>query len=269
MNYTYIFDKLWEIYSNDNPSVKRIHELFKAEGETVLNDHIAYRTFNDPRVNIAVLAKPFLSVGYKAVGEYEFTAKKLRAVHFENPDIANSPKVFISELKTEAFSDHLQRIAKEILMKIPEDKLVSDELIFSGTVWNEISYKTYAQLREESEYAAWLYVWGFRANHFTVNVNAFDKLNSLEKVNKFLKDKGFSMNTSGGEIKGTKEMLLQQSSILADIVPVTFKEGIYEIPSCYYEFALRYPDVNGKLFSGFHADSADKIFESTNFYKKS
>jgi hypothetical protein len=55
---------------------------------------------------------------------------------------------------------------------------------------------------------------------------------------------------------------------MADIVKVKFEEGIFEVPSCYYEFAQRFPDSTGKLYSGFIAKSADKIFESTNYYKK-
>jgi len=43
---------------------------------------------------------------------------------------------------------------------------------------------------------------------------------------------------------------------------------VHEIPSCYYEFARRYEDKNGELYGGFIAKSADKIFESTDFYKK-
>jgi hypothetical protein len=53
-----------------------------------------------------------------------------------------------------------------------------------------------------------------------------------------------------------------------DIIDVEFKEGVYKIPACYYEFALRFPDADGRLYSGFHSKSADKIFESTNFYSK-
>ncbi len=37
-----------------------------------------------------------------------------------------------------------------------------------------------------------------------------------------------------------------------------------EIPSCFYEFAKRYPQADGELYTGFVAASADKIFESTN-----
>ena len=51
---------------------------------------------------------------------------------------------------------------------------------------------------------------------------------------------------------------------MADKVKVQFTELDTEVPSCYYEFAKRYPDTNGKLYQGFVSKSADKIFESTN-----
>jgi hypothetical protein len=87
-------------------------------------------------------------------------------------------------------------------------------------------------------------------------------------VNQLLKDNGFILNASDGEIKGKPDDLLEQSSIKAGIMEVNFSDGVYKIPSCYYEFARRYPDKNGTLFSGFIAGSADKIFESTDYYSK-
>ena len=51
---------------------------------------------------------------------------------------------------------------------------------------------------------------------------------------------------------------------MADLYTIDFEEGALEIPSCYYEFALRYPMQNGELYQGFIASSADKIFESTD-----
>ncbi len=59
-------------------------------------------------------------------------------------------------------------------------------------------------------------------------------------------------------------MLLEQSSTLADEAVAEFTDGDQLIPSCFYEFALRYAMPNGKLYTGFVAASADKIFESTN-----
>lgn len=263
-----IFAKLWEIYTSQNPSVQKVFDLFSAEGEKVENDHIAFRTFNDKRVNIDVLAKPFISAGYEEINDYHFEAKKLYARHFEVKNNPKAPRVFISQLKLEEFSAGLQEIVNGILDKIPEKLLTSEDLIFSGNVWGTPSYEIYQQVREESEYAAWLYVYGFCANHFTVSVNNLKKFPSIEQVNAFLKKNGFHMNDSGGEIKGNPEQLLEQSSIKSEIIPMDFEEGSFEIPGCYYEFARRYPEKDGRLYSGFIAKSADKIFESTNFYKK-
>ncbi len=174
------------------------------------------------------------------------------------------PRVFISQLKSADFSLYLQETVKKLVDQIPEKLLQSDELIYSGTSWEKPSFETYEKLREESEYAAWLYVNGFCANHFTVSVNALKQFDSLEAVNQMLKDNHFRINDSGGEIKGNPSELLEQSSIRAEMIEIDFVEGKKEIPGCYYEFARRYADKNGQLYSGFIAKSADKIFESTD-----
>lgn len=263
-----IFSQLWEDYTSQNHSAQKVYDLFEKEGEQVLNDHIAFRTYDDPRVNIDVLAKVFINNGYVEKGQYEFEEKHLFAKHFEHKTDKNAPKVFISQLKTNDFSEYLQNTVKNIVDQLSDTDLNSDDLIYAGNIWGKPSYTTYLRLKEESEYAAWVYVYGFRANHFTININALKKYDSIEKVNQFLKDNGFLMNSSGGEIKGTKEQLLQQSSIMANHIDVEFEEGIQSIPGCYYEFAQRYPDESGELYKGFIAKSADKIFESTNYYKK-
>lgn len=260
-----IFSKLWEQYSRENPSAELIFNLFQNSGERVVNDHVAFRTCDDPRVNIDVLARPFLEAGYVPAGEYYFEVKKLRARHFELPGDPESPRVFISELILEEFSQDLQDALKKQLDEVPEELLSSPDLIHHGSLSFSLSYEVYESLRKESEYAAWLYAFGFRANHFTVSINYLTGFEKLEAVNAFLKENGYPLNSSGGEIKGTPEQLLEQSSTLADRVEVDFNEGAKIIPGCYYEFALRYPRKDGQIFSGFIAGSADKIFESTDY----
>ncbi len=257
----HLFNTLWKDYTSQNPSVKKIYDLFINEGEVVENDHIAFRTFDDPRIGIDVLAKAFVEAGYIFKADYHFEEKHLYAKHFEKDGF---PRVFISELKTKDFSPYLQQQVTELIDKITSENLYSETLISSGSIWGSIDYSIYEQLRTESEYAAWLAVNGFRANHFTVSVNALKKFDTLEKVNHFIKENGFSINNSGGEIKGTPAELLEQSSTRAEVVLVDFTDGIHEIPGCYYEFAKRYRDNNGYLYSGFIAKSADKIFESTD-----
>jgi hypothetical protein len=261
-------NQLWNAYAKQNPSAKKIQSLFLDEGEVVENDHIAFRTFNHSSINIEVLSKIFLKLGYVEMGDYHFEEKHLFAKHYEHPNQVNAPRIFISQLIVEDFSSFLQDTVKKSIEKIPQSELNPDTIVFAGNLWGKPNWDTYLKLRDESEYAAWVYVYGFRVNHFTVSVNHLKKYGTMESTNQFLKDNGFTLNSSGGEIKGTPEELLQQSSTMADIIPVEFDDRVEHIPACYYEFANRFPDKNGSLYSGFIAKSADKIFESTNFYKK-
>src|SRR5690554_1172072 len=255
------FERLWGHYITLCPSATKIHDLLQSKGD-LINDHIAFRTLDDERINSHVLAAHFEEMGYSKKGDYHFDEKKLDAIHLEHPDPL-VPKVFISELLSSEFSKELQSVLKAMVEEIPGKWYGNKDLIFQGRLWDVPSYTVYEQLRAESEYAAWFYVYGFCANHFTVYVNYLKAFEGLADLNDFLVSKGFSMNSSGGIIKGNPAVFLEQSSILADSIKVDFKEGTYTIPGCYYEFAYRYKQGD-KVFNGFVTQSADKIFESTD-----
>ncbi|MCE3268394.1 MAG: hypothetical protein K0R49_646 [Burkholderiales bacterium] len=259
-----LLDKLWQQYVSESPDSGKIHDLLLSTGENIVNDHIAFRTFDDPRINLDKLGQIFKDLGYEEKGEYQFPLKKLFARHYVHSTDETKPKIFISQLISSEFSQFLQSTVKACVDKINGNKLNSPELLYSGALWGELDYEIYNRLLSESEYAAWLYVFGFRANHFTVFLNYMRKLNTLESMNEFLKQNGFKLNTSGGEIKGTPTELLEQSSTIANEVPVRFKQGTFFVSNSYYEFARRYPSASGSLYQGFIAASADKIFESTN-----
>ncbi len=258
-----LFDNLWQNYLEVTPSAVKVHELLgSTQKDDVINDHIALRTFNHEKIGLEKLAAHFLAIGYKECGEYHFEAKKLYAKHYEHPD-TTQPKVFISELLVEKCSEELQTIVNDMVANIDADAVSADDFLYSGPHW-QVSSDTYKKLLSESEYAAWMSAWGYRANHFTVSINELAKFDNIEDVNHALKEAGFALNTSGGEIKGSPEVLLEQSSTLADDYAVEFSNGTMSVPSCFYEFALRYNKPDGKLYTGFVAASADKIFESTN-----
>lgn len=264
MDINQLLDNLWSQYVGLAPSAQKIQKLFLNEGEEIVNDHIAFRTFNSPNVNIDVMSKVFLDCGYIEKGQYTFKKKKLNAKHFEHATDRNAPKIFISELKLELCSEYLQGIVDDILASSNIDVIDNQMLPMQGRLWGTPSYAIYEKLREESEYAAWLYIYGFCPNHFTIFVNKLKKYTILADVNNLLIKHGFALNSSGGQIKGSPLQLLEQSSTLADNVPVKFTEGEFDVPSCYYEFAKRYEMKDGNLFQGFIASSADKIFESTD-----
>ena len=258
-----LLTRLWNDYASINKQAGGIYNLLVGRGETVINDHIAFRTFNILKVNIDVLAKTFIKFGYTPKGEYTFPDKKLFARHFEHKD-KNCPKIFISELKLEECSKELQGIVQQLVEQIPDEVTKQWDFCLTGVPWKAIDWDTYVKLKDESEYAGWMSVFGFRANHFTVLVNYLKTFKSLEELNSFLKQNGFSLNSSGGEIKGSAADFLEQSSTMAHPVAIRFADCEKIVPGCYYEFAKRYPLPDGKLFQGFVAKSADKIFESTD-----
>lgn len=261
-----LLDKMWVDYCELNPAAKRIHDIFVAEGETVINDHIALRTFNHPRLGIESLAKQFKKYGYEEKGEYTFVEKKLYAKHYEHAD-ENKPKIFISELELEKVSPFIRETVNKLVDQVPDSALQSESFSMSGRPW-KMTWDLYSQLAKESEYASWVGAYGFRPNHFTININKLKKFSDIKTLNEFIKGKGFVLNASGGEVKGTPADYLEQSSTMASEIPVKFDDGsTHNIPGCYYEFAKRYPLQNGKLYQGFVAKSADKIFESTNKMK--
>lgn len=264
MTYQEIFAHLWDDYLNQNPETKKVYDLLISEGEEVVNDHIALRTFDHPQVSIDVLAKPFMDAGYVKKGTYQFEAKKLKAHHFEHLSDEKAPKVFISALEVDKFSPFVQKTVNDLMNKIDHDFAHQPDFLWSGSPWGKPDFETYQKLQEESEYAAWLYVYGYRANHFTVFINYLKKHIDIYELNQFLRENGFAILESGGEVKGSPEQLLEQSSIRAGKIAVEFTDGMREIPSCFYEFAKRYPDNDGNLYTGFIAKSADKIFESTD-----
>ena len=257
-----LFQQMWGDYIKLNPQAQQIVKLLEGEGEPIINDHIALRTFDLHQTNLDVVSKAFLELGYKEGGDYHFIEKKLYAKHYEHTD-PKLPKVFISQLLLSEFSQRLQNLVREKVSSVSQERYQNFDLMVSGRPW-ELSFEEYQSLKQESDYAAWVAAIGFRPNHFTISINHLKKFTELPRLNEFLKSHGIKLNTQGGEIKGNAEVYLEQSSTLANNVEVEFSDGRHTIPSCYFEFAKRYSLANGKLYQGFVAQSADKIFESTN-----
>jgi 2-oxoadipate dioxygenase/decarboxylase-like protein len=265
------FEALWEDFVEIAPQAADIRERFLEHGEAVVDDHVAFRTFNRAPLGLDQLEPLLLELGYRAFCDYRFTEKKLRARAYLCP---GSPRIFLSELLVDELSAPSRQLVESCVIQarrvIAEAEGSADatpssaEIFCAGRLWNPIRFSDYERLAHESEYAAWLCALGLHANHFTLNVNAFKKLTSIEAVLSFVESAGYAVNTAGGRVKGSPALMLEQGSTLADQMPVPFAHGERKIPTCYYEFALRYPDANGSLFEGFVETSANRIFESTD-----
>lgn len=257
-----LFQLLWQDYLAMTPQAQRVSDLLQSRGESIVNDHIALRTFAHERVDIEVLDRAFVEAGYEPIESYEFEEKKLVACHYEHED-RNRPKIFISALLLDECSSGLRDTVSGLLGQVPPGLEADWRFPVSGRPW-KLSHGVYLSLLEESAYAAWLAAFGFRANHFTVAVHRLKTVDSLPALNAILLEEGFVLNESGGTIKGNAAVGLEQSSTIAECIPVGFSDGSFDIPSCYYEFAYRHALPSGELFEGFIADSATHLFDSTN-----
>lgn len=258
------FDNLWQDYIQMTPQAESISTALKSRGEKVLNDHVAFRTFNIGPARLEKLEPFILEMGYTRFEPYNFPAKKLDAVGYIPPQ-PNLPRIFVSELRVQELSKPAQDIIQNIVEQIDEKDVNDASIFWRGRLWSAPSYEDYQTLAAESEYAAWLSIIGLRANHFTIDINALTQITEVAEMNEFIESMGYDINASGGRVKGSPAVLLEQSSTMASKAPLEFADGsTHTVTTCYYEFAKRYFDDNGQLYQGFVAASADKIFESTH-----
>ena len=258
------FDALWQDYIAMAPQAARIKAAFEDRGETVVNDHVAFRTLALEPIRLAQLEPHLLALGYSPFEPYEFPAKKLKAYGYLPPQ-PGLPRVFLSELLVDQLSADAQGVLRRCVEQIDPKRVASPDVLWSGRLWAPIAWDEYQLLAAESEYAAWMATIGIRPNHFTISVTDLEQSSSVEAALAVAEELGYQINESGGRVKGSPDVLLEQGSTLADRTPMPFADGAERpVPTCYYEFAKRYPQPDGQLFQGFVANSADKIFESTD-----
>ena len=264
MNVDTFFTRVWDAYVEVTPQAKAIYDLFTGYGENVVNDHVAFRTLSDSPIALCNLEPTLLSLGYRHQDSYVFEKKKLIARSYVHRD-AGKPKIFLSELQRHQLSETAGAVLADLVAQIAEDLHPDPSIFYQGTLWRTPNNGDYQTLVHESEYAAWLVTMGLRANHFTVSVNHLQRFTDLAAVITLLKQNDYGVNAVGGEIKGSPDAFLEQAATLADNVWFEFADGERQrVPSCFYEFAKRYPTADGELFQGFVTGNADKIFESTN-----
>jgi len=291
-----LLNKLWDQYIKRVSFAYRYVELVTQKGGNVVNDHLAFRTFNthtgEQPEGIGAIKHILTCLEYKPVSKYTFTKKKLNAVHFEHPD-ETFPKIFVSQLETELLPIWAQDIINNTVKDTPyllsdrsigllqkvktegelpveaADSLVDDLAQYFRRPW-KIPLKTdLLKLNDVSQYAAWVLLHGNSVNHFTAFINHQNVAEwpDLESTCKGLAEAGIPMKEA---IEGEKGSKLQQSATHAvkEEVKVKGEDGIEKIiwTYAYYELAQRdYIEVNGdrKLFSGFLGEQAAHLFDMT------
>jgi len=283
-----ILRELMTRYRQRVPDVNKITHTLKEKGlintiSDIENDHIAFRTIGVPQLGIQSLEKIFLFHQYRPQDDFYFEQKKLNARWYA-PPAKHLPRIFISELRVNDFTEDIQEIIRSFTNEVKSDPV--DELDLNNAIqvnhflhsplWSMPSWKEYNTLRKVSEYASWTIYNKYYLNHFTISVhNLPHPYNTLEKFNELLLSIGINLNSAGGIIKTSKDGLLKQSSSVSQMIDATFSNGeTHKIAGSYVEFAERkvlpaFSHLDESEIDqehrrdGFEAANADKIFEST------
>lgn len=291
-----LINRLWVNYIERVSYAKKYVDLVNKKGGQVVNDHIAFRTFNthtgEQPAGIRAIKHILNCLEYSPAAKYTFKKKKLSAIHFEHPD-PMFPKIFVSQLEVDELPGWAQLIIKNAVKDTPyllsdnsiellsilnregeiprvaADALVSDLVNYFKRPWEVPRKENVLKLNDVSQYAAWVLLHGNSVNHFTAFIN-FQQVNSwpdLVSTCKGLANAGVPMKDS---IEGTKGSKLQQSATHAvkEEVEVKGDDGIEKIKwtYAYYELAERnFITENGetKLFSGFLGEQAVHLFDMT------
>ena len=228
-----LLDVLWRDYVAATPQAEAIRYALAARGEIPSTDHVALRSFALPGVGVDAVARPFEALGWRRHAPDQIHGA-LRACCWQHDDAA-LPRLMIGELAIDALSPAAQAAIRALVAQCGE---LGD--LPRARPWRP-SYADYRTLLAESEHAAWVAAFGFRANHFTIDVAALSTFPDLVALDAFLVEHGFALDDSGGAIKHSPAARLEHSATRPDRVAVEFDDATVRIPSCYYELVRRYP----------------------------
>jgi hypothetical protein len=240
-----LLELLWHRYAAHVPYARTFVQL---AGGQFRNDHVALRSLQRPGSGIELFAPVFERLGWKRAGAYDFPDARLDAIHLSHP--AGLPRVFISELRGSELSPR----AQQILSALPADEppptevdALADWFRAPALVATESDL---LELERESQYGAWLLLFGREVNHFTASVD------DVEAWAQRMAAAGVPMK---GEIEGEPGAGLRQTATRAAPRTVRTDRGERQWPYAYLEIAQR-----SGGFDGFVAKQARQLFEMTS-----
>lgn len=234
---------LWKSLVNRCPQLAVTHTRFTrcSEYELISCDHIGLRTVSHPLVDISALKKLFGQLGYKSAQQYTDADNGQRSIVLV-PNSTNAasnsdlPRLCIEELCL----DRLCASNQQILSKRVEDLCGDTPLswdFFSPNHQNtvDLDSSVFCQLLEESSYAAWLYVNGLSATHFSFLVQSSQKLTHGSSDETTDEASGYLQNQLGSCIFQGSSPTRHYVGLEGNRLQVNFLDSHSTmVPLCYY-----------------------------------
>ena len=229
-----LLDELWDRYASHVPYARVFEQL---SGGRLRNDHVAFRS-----LKLEPIARVFEDLGFQRAGAYDFPDARLDAIYLSKP---GEPRIFVSQLRAHELSSR----AQEILAQLPPDPPYDGTAGWFRGPGLRPREDELLELERESQYGAWLLLFGREVNHFTASVP------DVALWQTRMRDAGLPMKD---EIEGAPGAGLRQTATRAAPRRVQLSDGERDWPYAYLEIAER----NGG-FDGFVAAQARQLFEMT------
>jgi hypothetical protein len=189
-----VLDKLLYDYLIRVPDAAKVVELLLSRGDSIQNDHIAFRS-----IQLNSILKIFLHLGYEVRMDaisgkpFNFPSKTLTAVWLKHPNLS-VPRIFVSQYRLEEGSDELQNTVRKYLEHW-QDSIDSVDLNNADSIykylhtaqWQTPTFDDYCKIQNESEYLSWVLYNKYYLNHFTVTVHALNSFDFVHEVISTLK----------------------------------------------------------------------------------
>lgn len=193
-----VLERSLELYFSRVPDAAKIFRLCQANGDPVLNDHVAFRSIGVGKIEENSIVKLFQNLGYTVEYDagtgkpFNFEKKKLDAVYLRHPDNGAMPRIFVSQLRIDgpdAVSEDAARIIKDSLSGSTDPLVGLSDSDIANMKAEEIAERLHQQwitpvnLAQYNallsdlncEYGAWVLHNKFWLNHFTLTVNGLEK----------------------------------------------------------------------------------------------
>lgn len=290
-----IIKKLWQTYLQNIVPAQQIHSLTK---QNTYLDHFAIIDLPGPNSGIAQLKQIFTLLGFRESGCGYLEEKQNDFIWLSEETCENKiavdvlPQIVLADFRLNELPSTVQNIIQKYTQHTPPlplseietlchavnngDKTAQSLLVvtiinlFNGRAWPTPSIEDYRTVKATNELLSWVLIFGRQANHFGLSIHLMPEFNNLKEFNDFIKNKlGVQFNNRDLEIKGSKQLGIEQSSTSDHLIKVVLEDGEIEIPSPFMEFVWRYPKIPNTpailwkdYYTDFYAPNANRVIES-------
>ena len=281
-----LIEKLWVKFITSIPNAAEILR----DRQPVL-DHLAIIDLPSQHSGIPVLQRIFAALGFVPKGSGYLPEKTNDFIWMMPEDNTHKlateslPQIVLADFRSNLLTQKTQQILdkftssmalfdfnlfEQYLQHLPNTTENIVNMVFDYLNWQPVVLPTLAEynyVKHENQLIAWVMLFGRKINHFGLSIHHLEGEQNLLAFNKNIHAIGIALNAQGGEIKGSKQYGIEQSSTLGKNISITLDKASIEVRDSFLEFVWRYPiKPNPRLwsdyFTGFIPYNANSVIES-------